>query len=322
MMNGASLPFDTAPLALRQRFALSVAPGQGVPAYEVPVWALTGQARRPRVVVTAGIHGDEFEGVRAVGRLLHELAPDTLRGALVLVPVAHPPAHAARTRTSPLDGADLNRTFPGDPDGTPTERLAAALLDGVVADADLLIDLHSGGTRYEFAPMVGFRTEPDTVAVASHAAAAAFGLPWLWQMGGDRGVFSYEASRRGMPCLGMEAGGRGGCRAEDVETMRAGVFNVLRHLGMLPGDALPPPSLPVYAGEWILSPATGLWDARVTLGETVAAGQLLAVILSPEGDTLAALHAPEAGFVGSIRTFCALDAGDWAITVMTRRVFL
>jgi len=98
MAHTGAIAYDTVPLASRQRFALTVAPGQGLPAYAVPVQVLTGQARRPHVVVTAGIHGDEFEGVRAVGRLLHELDPAALHGTLTLVPVAHPPAHAARTR--------------------------------------------------------------------------------------------------------------------------------------------------------------------------------------------------------------------------------
>jgi len=311
--------WEALPLVSRQQFALPVAPGQGMAPYDVPVHVLVGQVHRPRVVVTAGIHGDEFEGIRAVGRLLHALDPAALAGTVVLVPVAHPPAHVARTRVSPLDGADLNRIFPGDPNGSPTARLAATLMHALVEGADFLIDLHSGGTYTQFAPMVGFRVEPNGIAAASYAAATVFGLPWLWQMSSDAGVFTYEAARRGVPGLGVEAGGRGGCRAEDVETMYTGVCNVLRYLDMLSGH-VPAPILPLptYRGDWTLSPATGQWESVVALGDTVVAGQRLAAILSVDGEKIATVDARESGFVGAIRTFCAVNAGDWAVTVFTQ----
>ncbi len=300
---------------------LSVEPGAGMPPYTVPYAVLVGRTPRPRIVVTAGVHGDEFEGVRAAGQLLQAINPADLVGTLVVVPVAHSPAHDARTRRSPLDDADLNRTFPGDPDGTPTARLAAALMTQIVAGADLLIDLHSGGTYTQFAPMVGFRAEPEAVAAASYAAAAAFGLPWLWRMSPDRGVFSYEASCRGVPSIGVEAGGRGGCRPEDVAVLRDGVLRVLAQRGMLPKPMpAPPQSLPIYEGGWTLSPATGLWEAHVGLGDVVAAGQPLAHIISPGGEIIAVVRAPHAGMVGAIRTFCAVNEGDWAVTVFSRGV--
>lgn len=311
----ATIDLDALPLTSRCMVALPVEPGGGHTPYDIPVHVLTGRAHRPRVVVTAGIHGDEFEGMRACGLLLQSVKVEELHGTLVIVPMAHPPAHAARTRTSPLDGGDLNRVFPGAAYGTPTERLAAVLMASVVAGADFLVDLHSGGTRTRFLPMVGYRETPP--GGASLAAAVAFGLSWLWAIPDQAGVFTREAAVRGVPGLGVEAGGSGGVCPNDVNVLYEGVLRVLRHLGLLPGAAAAPPGpLPVYAGDWTLSPATGLWEAHAALGDGVTAGEPLAVIVAASGETLTTLHAPHDGKVAAIRTFCAIDTGDWAVMVL------
>ncbi len=313
------MAFDALPLDSRRVVALPVEPGGEHAPYDVPVHVLTGKAHRPRVVITAGIHGDEFEGVRACSLLLQALKPDDLQGTLVILPVAHPPAHAACARVSPLDSGDLNRSFPDDTNSTPTRRLAAALMASVVAGADFLIDLHSGGTRTRFAPMVGYREMPS--GGASLAAAVAFGLSWLWAIPDQAGVFTREAAVRGVPGLGMEAGGSGGLRPEDVRVLHDGVLRVLRHLGLLPGatlDVVPAGPLSVYGGDWTLSPATGLWVAYVELGEIVRMGGLLAEIVAPSGETLASVRAPHDGMVAAIRTFGVVDEGEWGVMVLAR----
>src|SRR5919108_584881 len=93
----------------------------------------------PRLAVVAGVHGNEFPGPLAVGRLSRSLRPEGLAGTVVLVPVANPLAFDAGTRVSPEDGVNLNRVFPGSADGSLTERLAWALVEGIVQDADLAI---------------------------------------------------------------------------------------------------------------------------------------------------------------------------------------
>jgi len=100
----------------------------------------------PVVLIMAGNHGDEYEGQVIVSQLIREIGPQMVRGQLILLPMANFPAAEAGLRTSPLDGGNLNRTFPGNPAGTPTEVIADYIEHTLLARADYLIDLHSGGS--------------------------------------------------------------------------------------------------------------------------------------------------------------------------------
>jgi predicted deacylase len=268
--------------------------------------------------VTAGIHGDEFEGVRALAELSRELDATVLNGTLVLVPIANPPAFHAGTRTSPLDGVNLNRVFPGDPGGTLSERLAHALFTHVIAGADMLIDLHSGGTRYLFHPQAGFYTVAGALGERSLAMARAFGLDLLWDLPHRSGVCSYEAVRAGVPAIGVEIGGGGRCEPEHVALARRGVARVLALNGLLPVSRDSLPAQRIWRGDFTRCPAGGLFHSAVSLGQDVAAGQLLYTVLDAEGRMCYQHHAPHAGLVAAIRAFAAIQEGEWDISVLRR----
>jgi predicted deacylase len=117
----------------------------GMSKVDIPVLSISGQTG-PRVVITSGVHGGEFVGIEAATRLADTLAGERVRGELVIAPVVNPPAvYDNRDDRSPLDGVNLNRVFPGNPDGGPTERLAAWLVANLIEGADAYVDLHSGG---------------------------------------------------------------------------------------------------------------------------------------------------------------------------------
>src|SRR5579863_5469650 len=120
-----------------------------------------GRAAGPLALITAGVHGDEYEGPAAVFSLSQLLSPDGVQGTIIAVPVANPAAFAAGTRMHPEDGRNLARTFPGNAKGGPTERLAAAIFGELAAQTEYLIDLHSGGVEYVFLPVAGFYGEPE-----------------------------------------------------------------------------------------------------------------------------------------------------------------
>jgi uncharacterized protein len=289
------VPFALAPDGAQSWFPLSV---------------VRGREDGPTRAVTAGIHGDEYEGPRAVHDLLASIDPTGLRGTVLAVPVAHLAAFAAASRTSPIDGVNLARVFPGDPEGTVTVRLADALFREVVAGADLLVDLHSGGVRLAFAAVAGFYGTAD-------AAARALAMPYLWRLPERAGVLSFEAHRRGIAVAGCEAGGRGGCLDEDRLRYRDGLLRLMRVRGMLPGE---PGSAPAYEtvldGDWQLAPAGGLLANHVGVGDRVDRGALLATIRDPFGATLAEMTAPYAGFVLGTRHLCAVQPGEWATCVV------
>lgn len=285
----------------------------------IPLSLVVGQQPGPRVVVTAGVHGDEYEGVRALVELRHELDPALLAGSVVLVPVANPPAFDAGTRTSPLDGINLNRVFPGDPHGAPSERLASTLFQEVIAGADALIDLHSGGTHYLFHPQAGFYPLEGELGGQSRALANAFGVDLLWELPARAGVCSYEAMRAGIPAIGCEIGGNGRCEPEHVALARLGVQNVLAHLGLLHDAALVERRARriAWRGDFALSPAGGLFRSAVSLNQEVRAGALLYSILGLDGEVRHERYAEHDGLVSALRIFGAIQPGEWDIALLS-----
>src|SRR5262245_10996737 len=141
----------------------------------LPVVAAAGSQDGPTLAVLAGVHGDEYEGIRAIPEVFRSVELAELRGRLVMVPVCNVPAFRTATRISPIDGLNLARVFPGDPHGTVTQRIAHVLTEHVIGPASLLVDLHSAGIAYTMPTLVGYPYADTPHARASRAAALAFG---------------------------------------------------------------------------------------------------------------------------------------------------
>lgn len=269
-----------------------------------------------RVAVLGGVHGDELEGVVAVGRLLQRLEDAPLRGRLDLVRVANPAAHAACSRTTPQDGRNLAREFPGDAHGSVTQRIAQVLTQNVIYPADLLIDLHSAGAHYEMPVFVGYGST-GSAAAASQRAAHAFGAPTIWRhsaIGPGRSLSA--ASALAVASIYVEGSGGGSLRGRDLDMYESGVLRVLAMLDMI-GDApaAAGPSVLLDGGDGdvddsIASTTTGLCITRCAAGDDVLAGQLLAEVVAHDGRTLETLSAPRAGRVMMLRRTMQVRAGD------------
>lgn len=296
----------------KYRFWLEVFPTpEG--ALRVPLLAVIGR-QGPVVFAAGGVHGDEFEGPEAIWQVYATLRPDVLRGIFAAIPVCNPLAYATVSRTSPLhvDGLNLARVFPGDRNGTPTRRLAAALFDLVartLSGQDLFVDLHSGGTRYEFLPMVGYRRGLGDVD-RSEAAARAFGIRRLWAVEPNPGTFNSETARIGIPTVGGEVIGGGGSRVQDVTAYAEGMLNMLRFQGILTDHAPPRVDGPFRRTTEIYAESSGFLRPLKSLEAPVAEQELVAEILSPHGEVLSAARAPRAGEVWTMRRLRSLWVGE------------
>jgi len=315
-------PFAVVPGTARRAMVPFAVAADGT-ASTYPLIAIAGTRPGPTAALVGGIHGDEFEGPSALWRLAASLDPARLAGRVLIVPLAHGAAFAAGSRTSPVDGQNLARIFPGDAGGTPSLRLAADLFTRVIARADFLVDCHSGGVRLAFLPVAGFYGEAPgvtaEVAAGSLALAKAMGLPQLWRLPGRAGVLSFEAMRRGIPAAGCEIGGRGGLLAADSDRYLHGLRRVLAGRGVIAAPELPP--APAYRscleGDWALAPVGGFIDNHVELGQRVVAGASLATIISPLGTVLARLTSAGEGIVMGVRHLRSIEAGEWATCVVT-----
>ena len=278
----------------------------------------TGPGDGPHVVFTGGVHGDEYEGPLALLDLARSLARLPLRGRVTILPFVNAPALWAGTRTSPFDGVNLARIFPGEPKGSLSHRLARAVWS-IVEAADALVDCHAGGVELCFIPVAGFYAPgggvTEAVAAASRALAEATGLPDLWRLPPTAGVLSFEAAKRGLAITGCEIGGRGHARPEDVACYRDAFLRLLAARGLI-DPVLPPAPFPrILSGDWRLAPASGLFRPIAALGGTVKAGDPLARIESLSGEVLASLDAPHDGVVLAERNLARIREGDLAIFV-------
>ncbi|MEW5979500.1 MAG: succinylglutamate desuccinylase/aspartoacylase family protein [Acidobacteriota bacterium] len=292
--------------------ALEVAIGQGTE-IALDVFECVGERPGPSVLVTAGIHGDEYEGPAAVASVASRLTPQTVKGAVCLIPVANPPAFAAGTRCTPADGVNLARVFPGKESGSPTERLADFLFRHFLAPADCLIDLHSGGVEYEFLPVAGFYGPADSKN-PSFRAARQFGLPALWQLPPTPGVLSYEASKAGKIAVGTEYLGAGRLSLEGVSAYVKGIQSCLELWGLAePSKPKSDPDCKAYSNDWLLAPSTGLFQPQRRLGDGVGRGEELATISNSRGQVVSRLVAAREGVVLGLRSKAYIREGEWAV---------
>jgi len=273
----------------------------------------------PVVVVLGGVHGDEPEGVLAAGRLATEPVP-LRRGTLRVVPICNEEAFAAGSRVTPADGGNLARSFPGHPDGTLTERLAAVLGGQVLADADLLVDLHTAGRRYDMPPLVGCLDDGTPAALASRRAAVAFGLGTVWLHAEySPGRSLSVPAARGRPAIYAECPGGEGIDPAMVDAYVRGVRAVLAELDMAePPEGPPPPAPRFVAGGGDLDTdvlrvaAGGFFLAAVAAGDPVEPGQPLGGVLDVTGRCRQELRSPRRGRVMFLRRAARVRPGDVA----------
>lgn len=289
----------------------------------VPLLTCQGRESGPVLLVVAGVHGDEFEGMEAVRQVFAQLDPEQMRGTFLAVPIANPWAYDAQMRESPqmVDGKNLARVFPGHDRGSPTERLASHLLRFVLRNltaTDLLIDLHSGGTRYRYLSMVGYRDIDGPALAPSIEAARHFGIDRMWIMPGSLGPLNAETARVGIPTIGTEITGQGGCLRADVALYARGVLNCLRYKGMLQGGPPPHSSAEALATQWLNVTQHGIFIPAIDLGSRVALGQVLATVIDNYGEVLEEIRAEHDGQIWALRTFATVRPDDIAF-VMTQR---
>jgi predicted deacylase len=278
----------------------------------LPLILLRGKQQGQTLVVTAGIHGDEYEGVRAILELGRDLDPATMKGDLLAVTAANPLALWAGTRTNPADGGNLARLFPGSPNGGPSEVIAFHLGQSVIACADFFLDLHSAGIKLLMPSMVGY----DATDERSRAAAMDFGAPVIWghpEVEGGRTI-SF-AAEHGIPWLYTEARGAGRISPDDLEMFKRGMRNLLVRLGIVHGniEAMSPQHHLYGNGDTDSSLAAseqGFFVPDVDLLDRVSAGQTLGRTMSLHGETLETFLAPRAGVVGLVRAFPVVQPGD------------
>jgi len=278
----------------------------------LPVLLARGAKPGKRLVATAAVHGDEYEGVRAILDVFEQLDPARMAGDFLAVPVSNPPAFWALSRTSPLDGLNLARVFPGRRDGSPTESIAWRLDRQIIRHADLYIDLHSGGVQFLMPAMAGYWAGDER----AREAALAFGAPVVWAhptVAPGRTISA--ACARGIPALYTEARGAGRIDSEDLRLFTRGLMNLLRRLAILDGapEAAPPVTRLYGDGnidDGLAAAQDGFLIPQAGLLDSVTEGQQLGALVDLLGRTLERYQAPRAGRVALIHACPRVRKGE------------
>lgn len=280
----------------------------GLPA--LPVLAARGRQTGPTLLVTGGVHGDEYEGPAAIHALFDTLDTTHLRGRVLGVPVVNRAAWQARARTAPVDNLDLNRLFPGvsTPAASPTQQLAEVIFTTFVQACDVLIDLHSGGVRLVHLPMVGwYAGDPE----AERLARGFGGQLHPWLMPDVPGVLSCEARRAGKIAIGAEW--QGGARLDQAGAAAyvAGLQRTLAALQMLSVTSTPVcDDRPPIAGRYQQVDVGGLFTPAVGLGDVVTADAPLGLLRDDLGVVTAEVKAFRAGLVAALAHLALVFPGD------------
>ncbi|QJP06839.1 N(2)-acetyl-L-2,4-diaminobutanoate deacetylase DoeB [Pseudomonas multiresinivorans] len=236
----------------------------------------------PTALLTGGNHGDEYEGPVALSRLAQELRTEDVRGRVIIVPFMNTPAFHAGKRTSPIDAGNLNRSFPGRPDGTVTQKIADYFQRTLLPLADVVLDIHSGGRTLDFLPFAACHVLPDKAQQeASEALMRAFAAPYAMRMLELDAVGMYDsaAEEQGKLFVTTELGGGGTSSARTVAIARRGVRNLLVEAGILRGEIEPAKSLMLDMPDgdcFVASEHGGLLEMCRDLGERVERGEVLA----------------------------------------------
>jgi len=240
----------------------------------------------PCALVTGGKHGDEYEGPLAIVDFARSANLDDVAGTIILVPYMNYPAFLAGKRTSPLDGGNMNRTFPGRPNGTITEKIADYFQNTLLPMADAVLDFHSGGKTLEFLPLAASHVLEDKEHSKRCAVARdAFGAPWSLNMVeiDSTGMYDDAAEAAGKTFVTTELGGAGTTTPETIAIAKRGLNNFLKHVGVLAGelDSAEPRVLSQPGDHcFCFAPESGMLEPGAALGDTLTANSVVARIWS------------------------------------------
>jgi predicted deacylase len=295
---------------------------------ELPVSIIQGKSPGPTLALIAGEHGCEYCGIVAAVRIIRDISPSAIKGTLVVVPLANPPAFEDRTLfVNPIDYVNVYSSYPGSPDGTASYKMAHAIFNEVALKADYVIHLHGADYNEELFPFNYYaKSGNEHVDAVSRKMASCFPVDYVLEsivaeessVGSPKGT-TYaatakgtlygEVSSRGIPATMCESGREGKVEEELVKVHYEGVRNVMKLIGMLPGNpTLRKMQSKLYGPVLVNNTRPGLFNPIVKVGQSVSEREKIAEILDFEGNVVESIRSPISGIVVDRINFAAADA--------------
>ncbi|MGS2761165.1 succinylglutamate desuccinylase/aspartoacylase family protein [Sinomicrobium sp. M5D2P9] len=274
----------------------------------LPVSVIKGRNEGPVFTLVGGIHGYEYPPIIALQELLAELNPDKLTGTLVIIPIANTPAFYDRTVfLNPQDAKNLNRVFPGDKNGTMTERIANYISEKIITRSDVFLDIHGGDASEDLLPFVCYYDKKDApeqnqlARTLTQAAGFTYNVVYPYNIGPEEPAqYAFKhATQQGITALSIEAGKLGTVQEDAVQLIKTGVYNMLDVMKMYrhPGDRKSKKQVWITGQDYIKSPAKGIFYSDLKSGDRISGGQLLGYITDEFGNKLTDITSPEDGII-------------------------
>jgi uncharacterized protein len=294
-------------------------PARGDAAASIPVAVFHGAKAGPVLALVSGSHGTEYASIIALEEMIQTLDPAQISGTVIILPLVNIPSFQQKVpHVNPVDGKSMNRFYPGNPEGSQTERVSWQITKQVVERCDYLIDYHGGDLDenlrpYAYWPKSGNAKQDAT----TRDMVLAFGLDTIiiWSdRPKDPNASRYldnTANTRGKPAIAVEAGYSGTVKPQDVQRLVNGTLSVMRYLKMLPGPATMVEH-PVWIGkiDTVESEQPGIFYPLVDRGTYVAAGTKIGYVTDFFGRTVYEAKAPAAGVVLYICGVPSMKKGD------------
>ena len=242
-----------------------------------PVLVVNGAKEGPVVCLTAAIHGDELNGIEIVRRILHHLDPQHLSGVVIGVPIVNLQGFHRSSRYL-TDRRDLNRYFPGNPQGSSAARIAHSFFQEVISHCHFLVDIHTGSAYRANLPQIRGNLHIQEVAAFAHA----FGISVILHSDGTEGMLRHAAVNAGIPAVTLEAGKSNTLQESAVQHGVKSIQTMLSRLGMIHSDHAEEALESVYyRSEWVRVDHGGILFGHVQLGDKITQNTVLGVVTDP-----------------------------------------
>ena len=276
---------------------------------DIPIYVFNAKKPGPTMLIQAGLHGDEINGIEIVRRMLQEQRFKINRGAVIAVPILNIFGFIHFSRDVP-DGKDVNRSFPGTKSGSMASRMAYHYLTQIMHQMDFAIDLHTGGAQRHNFPQIRFTQEDGY----SRELAEVFNAPFSFSSSLIKGSFRNAAFLMGKPTIVFEAGES--MRFDDYSILEGmqGILNVMKHFKMIskiePKYVERKKSFQLIDRKWLRAPTAGMFIPEITNGSEISKGQEMGLITDTYARRSKKIKAPFDGFVFSVNNQAVVNQGD------------
>ncbi|MBQ4819953.1 succinylglutamate desuccinylase/aspartoacylase family protein [Aquimarina sp. MMG016] len=276
---------------------------------EIPIIIERSKKPGPTVLITAGIHGDEINGVEVVRQIIAKKINKPAKGSIICIPVLNVFGFLSMNRFFP-DGRDLNRVFPGTKNGSLASRFAHQFVNQILPIADFCLDFHTGGASRFNAPHI--RVDPKNERLVT--LSKIFNAPFTLLSKNLDGSYRATCAKKGVDILLFEGGKSQNSNRDIAREGVYGTMRILHHMGMLkPTFSVPDKqeeSIIIKKSFWIRAKYSGLLHIKIHFGKHVEKGEILATITDPYGTKRHVVKSPNDGYIINVNEAPIVYKGD------------